>query len=235
MMNRLPLAFCLLLVFLTGALHAQTRLEQVVDPIISKIEWYGVKKKPSSLFVHFDKNIYTSSEHVWFTAYLLTSKNNINEHHTLAVSVIRNEDSVVLSDQKYIMANGLSFGHFAMPDTLAPGDYTFLVFTNVLSGNDPAASFTQAITVKSATQANFTATLKLADKIIPGSDSAKLSFKAFAKDIHTLASFTEVSYTLAGRQKNFKTDLFGDASFTVPLKGLDLRNNRLKLKASFKK
>jgi hypothetical protein len=235
MMNRLTLSFCLAFISLTGALHAQTGPVQVLDAIVSKIEWYGVKKKAPNLFVHFDKNIYTSSEPVWFTAYLLASKNEINEHTTVAVSVIRNEDSTVVSDQKYVMVNGLGFGHFAMPDTLSPGDYTFLVFTNVLSDNSPAASFIQPITVKSATQANFTATLKLADKIIPGSDSAKLSFKAFAKDIHTLASFTDVTYTLGGQQKHFKTDMFGDASFSVPLKGLNVRNNRLRLKASFNK
>ncbi|NCI49922.1 hypothetical protein GWC95_08315 [Sediminibacterium roseum] len=233
-MIRYALCFCFVF-FCTVVLRAQSKLEQVVDPIAAKMEWYGVKKKSAGLFVHFDKNIYTPSENVWFTAYLLSSKTGADANHTFAVALVRNEDSAVMKDEKFVMANGLGFGHFRMPDTLSPGNYSLLAFTNALWNGRPEACFIQPITIKTSVQSGFTATLKLADKIRAGSDSAAVFFKASAKDIRTLASGTQVTYTLGDRETSFKTDLFGAAHFRVPLKGIDRSNNRLRLKAVFNK
>jgi hypothetical protein len=233
-MNRALLCILLLLIVCGNNLHAQLSTAQLTDTLAAKMEWYGMKKKTSNLFVHFDKNIYTTSEQVWFTAYLLVAKPGSPTSHTIAVALIRNDDSAVLVDHKFIMENGLGFGNFTMPDTLQPGNYSLIAFTNALWDGKPVASFVQPITIKAAAPSGFMATLKLAEKIVPGSDSAKIAFKASAKDIRTLASATEVFYTLGKQQGRFKTDMFGAAVFSVPLKGIDEGNNRLRLKASFK-
>lgn len=212
-------------------------MSEITEPLAQKMEWNGAKKKPSVLFVHFDKNIYTSNEHVWFTAYLLSTKVPFTEHHTLAVSLVRDDDSTVLTTEKFVMVNARAFGHMVLPDSLLPGNYTLLACTNVLADGQPMSSFVQPITIKSAIEPGFIASLKMAEKILPGIDSVKLTFKAFAKDIHTLTSYTDISYTLGNGNKQvngrLKTDIYGEATFKVPVKQLDISNNRLRLKATF--
>lgn len=231
-MIRTLLCFYLLL-FGCGILHAQQKADQVIEPIAAKMEWYQAKKKPATLFVHFDKNIYAPGEYVWFTAYLLASQARAGTHHTLAVALLRNDDSAALTDHKFVMSNGLGFGHLQLPDTLRAGNYSLVAFTNALWNGKPETYFIQPITIKTQSQSIFTATLKLAEKTAAG-DSATLAFKASAKDIRTLASFTEVSYSLGGVQKKLKTDMYGTALFKVPLTQTDTSINRLRLKAVFR-
>lgn len=219
-------------------LHAQKVLN-IPDAVVQKMKWYGTKTNPSVLFVHFDKNIYTSNEKIWFTAYLLKAKQRLDAHHTLAVSLIRNDDSAVLSDEKFMMVKGLSFGQVVLPDSLAPGHYSLLVYTNLLANGKPAASFLQPITIKSEAEPGFSASLKLAEKINENSDSVQLSFKASVKDIRTLVSHADISYTLGSGpgqvKKKLKTDEYGAIDFKVPVKQPGAGNNRLRLQASFKK
>lgn len=232
----LPSLFFLCVSF-SGPLHAQ-KILAVTDSIAQKMEWYGVKKKPSSLFVHFDKNIYTSNEYVWFTAYLIEAKSGLAEHHTLVVSLVRNDDSSVITHEKFVMGKGLSYGQLLLPDSLAPGHYSLVAYTNLLADGQTVTSFLQPITIKSDAEPGFIASLKLAEKINADSDSVKLVFKASSKDIHTLVSYADINYSLGNGAKalkgKLKTDVYGGLDFKVPVKQLDAGNNRLRLQASFK-
>ncbi|MEO8174815.1 MAG: hypothetical protein ABI581_17085, partial [Sediminibacterium sp.] len=83
----------------------------------------------------------------------------------------------------------------------------------------------------------FTASIRILDKIIPGSDSVTLGFKAVAKDIFTLPSNTLVTYTLGDGDKQIKgkltTDVYGGVTFKLPVKQLDVTHNKLRLRADF--
>lgn len=236
-MNRPPLYLLLLFFLISSFLQAQ-KMELIADSIAQKMEWYGLKKNSPVLFVHFDKNIYTSREKIWFTAYLLSAAEKDSAHHTLVVNIIRNEDSTVLAHQKFVLVNGLSFGNMTMPDSLLPGNYSFLVHTNLVVNEKPVVSFVQPITVKSDVEPGFTASIKMAEKINPQKDSVKLVFKASSKDIHTLISFADVVYTVGDGKTQLsgklKTDIYGEVYFTVPLRKASV-SNRLHVKAKYKK
>lgn len=238
-MRKMPGLLLLIFLIVESANLSAQQIEAVTAPIIQKMEWYGAKQKSPFLFVHFDKNIYTNSEHVWFTAYLMNSSLAMDAYNTLSVNLIKNDDSTVVAEQKFVMEKGLSFGHMLMPDSIPPGDYSFLVYTNLFVNDRPVVSFVQPVTLKSSTDAGYIASIKLAETILPQADSAKLVFKAFSKDILTLVSFADVSYTLGrgrGQVKGkFKTDIYGEAKFAVPLRSMDASNNRLRLQSTFKK
>lgn len=231
MFRCVPTVF-LALCFLCTALRAQNRFQRVTDSITTQIDNYSAANKDELLFVHFDKNIYTSNEAVWFTGYLLAAKQP-GMHNTLAVSLVRQDDSAVLYTQKFVMADGFAYGNFNMPDSLQAGNYYLLAVTNVLVNEDPVARFVQPVTIKSTQEPKFTAMVKLAQKVLPGDDSATIQFKAFAKDIKVLASNTEVSYTLNNLRRTIKTNFSGDASFRVPVKNLTPASNLLRVRSRF--
>lgn len=204
--------------------------KKLLDSIAEKIEWVGLQKRSSTLFVHFDKNIYSNSESVWFTAYI-TKTNTINLHHTLAVALVRNDDRSVLAAGKYVMEREMAFGNLFLPDSLPTGNYSLVCYTNQLVNGYPAALFVQPITIRSNDAAGFIAKLSLTDSIKPGMDSVSVLIKAYTKDV-TLVKGGLVKYFIGDREHplrsgSLKTDNFGEATINIPLKLITPANNML--------
>lgn len=222
---------CILLFFVTSY-HFQLygQADKVTDSIIQKMYWYALQHPSSKLFVHFDKNIYTNSENVWLTGYMLKRDTNDN-HNTLSVAVIRNDDWSVLTTSKFVMNHDFAFGSFYLPDSLPIGNYSFVCYTNQLVNGYPAALFVQPITIKTANVAGFVANLSLLDSITPNMDSATALLKAYTADV-SLMKGVAVNYFIGDRSHPFKsgtikTDKFGEARISIPLKQISAANNVL--------
>ncbi|MCO5945638.1 hypothetical protein [Mucilaginibacter flavidus] len=134
-----------------------------IDSLTSKIISYGKKSAPSSLFTCFDKTIYVNNESVWFTAYLLNYSKQAYGPTMLSAILINDQIGSIALDQKFEMANGLAFGHAIIPDSIPPGDYSFITYTNILANGIPKDVFIQPISTKSAAETPFFASLKLID------------------------------------------------------------------------
>lgn len=145
MLSRLLIFLLLLLVF-----DAQAQ-QQKLDSVALNLNHYGYQAKQSCLFVHFDKNIYTNNDQVWFTAYLLNAAARSDQYHTLYVSLVSNTDSSVVLQEKFLIDRGVAFGDILLPDSLLSGNYRFVVNTNIKINGKYDAEFIQPITVKSST------------------------------------------------------------------------------------
>lgn len=77
------------------------------DPLTERFLFYSKSTNTTNLFVHFDKNVYSSNETVWFTGYLITTS-NISRHKLMSVSLIKNDDQKVVLEDRFLMQNGLS-------------------------------------------------------------------------------------------------------------------------------
>lgn len=145
MLSRILIPVLLLLVF-----DAQAQQQQL-DSVAISLGRYGYQAKQSCLFVHFDKNIYTNNDQVWFTAYLLNAAARSNQYHTLYISLVSNADSSVVLQEKFLIDRGVAFGDILLPDSLLSGNYRFVVNTNIKLNGKYDAEFIQPITVKSST------------------------------------------------------------------------------------
>jgi hypothetical protein len=162
-----------LLLFNTA--QAQSKLSD--EAFLEKLVLYRNNDPSGLLFVHTDKTLYTTNEDLWFSAYILKNgAASIESHQILSLALIRESDRSVYLQEKYIMVAGLAFGSLALPDTIPPGNYHLIASTNVLGPDSiPLAVFTQALTIKSITQQDFTATLSLLDTVVTdGAVRAKL-------------------------------------------------------------
>src|SRR5436309_1195025 len=81
-----------------------------IDSLIAKIGLYGNKNTSATLFTCFDKTAYVNNENVWFTAYLLNYSSLKHEPTILSAILVNDQTGSIALDQKYDMANGLSFG-----------------------------------------------------------------------------------------------------------------------------
>jgi len=137
-----------LLVLLCVSAKAQ---DHQLDSVATNLNNYGLSTAQSSLFVHFDKNVYTNNDQVWFTAYLLRAVTDMKAYHTLYLSLVNNRDSSVVYQGKFLMDKGFCYGALNLPDSLQSGEYRFVANTNITLNGKPDAEFIQPVTIKSTT------------------------------------------------------------------------------------
>jgi hypothetical protein len=151
----------LLLLLLCGKVSAQSN-SAVLDSIIKHADYYRLKKANQLMFVHLDKTVYVNNDVVWFAAYLLdVAAKDLPRHQVLSTALVNNNNQKVAAQGRFIMQMGLSYGDFTLPDTIPPGHYSFIAYTNRMIAGKPEISFVQPITVKSATEAAFNVELVL--------------------------------------------------------------------------
>lgn len=85
----------------------------------------------TQLYLHADKSVYVHNENIWFTAYILNSPHDLPENHTLYVCLSNRATHGVVASEKFIMQNGLAAGYMFLPDSISPGDYDLLAYTNM--------------------------------------------------------------------------------------------------------
>ncbi|MGI4751883.1 MAG: hypothetical protein ACRYFB_14720 [Janthinobacterium lividum] len=193
---------------------------QLQDSLKNKLNIYRQIHPSTTLFAHFDKTIYTNNENVWFTAYLLNTT-QLNQHSVLAVSLVNDIDHSIISQQKFVMADGIGFGNVFLPDSVAPGNYTFMLSTNRLNNKQPEAVFTQPITVKNTNTTDFTATLTIADS--SNYDKAKpqkVTLSVIGSNYLPVAN-AAINYQITGKNGitlsgKSKTDKAGTYIFVLP-------------------
>jgi hypothetical protein len=151
-----------LLVLNFSSLKAQNA-NSFADSVTGMLYRYGVTKSQSVLFTCFDKTVYVNNENVWFTSYLLNYDKKLNNPSILSIILVNDYDRSIALERKFIMSNGLSFGHVIIPDTIPPGNYSFITYSNLVSDKGPKDIFIQPITIKSASDEPFNASLKLID------------------------------------------------------------------------
>lgn len=207
--NVLLIAF---LCFFIRTAFAQTPAS-IIDTINRKIELYGIKHSSSVLFSHFDKNIYIPNEDVWFTTYLLNYNKLTNDPSILTAILIKNSDKKIVLERHFVMHGGLSFGHLNIPGNIAPGDYCFIVYTNILKENVPLDYFTQPVTIKAASRPGFNFTVK--DTINNINNGNRLLVHVTRRDAspvpHALVTITVDTMLFKG-----ETDHSGNYTTAVP-------------------
>ncbi len=154
----------------------------VISQLAKKMTFYGVKKSPPGLFCHFDKTIYTENESVWFTAYLLNYDKRSNAPGVLAIALVNSTDNSIIFSRQFVMNKALAFGHLFIPASIAPGNYFFLIYTNVLVNGIPRDVFSQSISIKSTMKPNLQALLTV-DTTLPANHGfRKVVLKVTLKD-----------------------------------------------------
>ncbi len=224
-----------ILIMLLIASYSKAQEHGAGDDFILKMHYYNLQKPYAALFVHFDKTVYTNNESVWFTGYILKG-NPAKIYNTLSIALLNNADSTVAAEEKFVMANGLSFGNILLPDSLPPGNYSLIAYTNQLINGIPEDVFIQPVTIKTVTDANFTALLKITDTAQARTDSVRMLLKATTKDGRVLTG-AEVIYTIGkGKQViasgKTKTNAFGEHVFVVPAAKITAANNLLQVQVT---
>jgi hypothetical protein len=170
------------------------------------------------LYLHTDKNLYTNNEEIWFSAYLLNSgSEGIDQHKFLLVSLAREDDNKIILYSKFILQDGVGNGNLHLPDTIAPGNYKLVAYTNLVNKqNTPLDVFTQHLVVRSVDAEAITANMMLTDTLADSNGNYHIHLFALPKRIDKKLK-PLVTYHLSGdSSKVVKQDMLGKYEIIVP-------------------
>ncbi len=226
-----------LLLFSCQTSPAQNSNKTVPDSLVKKFTWYNLKNQNGVLYAHFDKTVYTNNENVWFTAYLLNAGDK-KTNDVLSALLVKDDDHTIAMAEKFVMGQGIALGNLFLPDTIPPGDYSFLLYTNDVSQEKPANIFVQPITIKNTAETSFTASLDLLDTTRSPVDSKRrVLLVTNAKKIIAGAA---VSYFVGSKLRPLmsgkgKTDKSGQYLFNIPVAGIAPGNNTVEAQITYGK
>ncbi|WP_129715656.1 hypothetical protein [Pedobacter sp. SYP-B3415] len=185
------------------------------NPVDKQLEWYAKANPAAPIFVHFDKNVYSGNETAWFTAYLFGPLRD--QHEVLCMSLIRDWDSSLVLQQKFITGRGLAFGQIQLPDSLAGGNYRFIAFTDHIYKGEPRAIFIQPVTIKTGHQLPLNARLVLEKPSDTLLNTAQLRLAVTSGDYRLLDKPVDVLYSYGNIQKKTRSDIAGQLVMQIPL------------------
>ncbi|MEO5682342.1 MAG: hypothetical protein ABIQ88_06850 [Chitinophagaceae bacterium] len=183
-----------------------------------KINQYNVAHPKQVLFIQTDKTLYTNNETVWFAAYLLQDiKDNLLKADILTVAVVEESSRKTAIQKKYLLENGLCPGSLLLPDSIMPGNYELLAFTNLVNkAGAPLAVFRQPMTIKSTKSLPFSTNFTM-DTLFT-QDTLRIDVKVVLPGVGTgLASFASIDYHLQQEQPvTLKLDVYGRGRILMP-------------------
>lgn len=205
--------------------------DKKLDSIALNINRYALKNAESSLFVHFDKNVYTNNDQVWFTGYLLKTITNLDQYHTLYLSLINNKDSSIVLQDKFLIDKGFAFGALTLPDSIPGGSYRFVANTNIKKNDKPDGEFIQAITIKSTTVNPLIASISVFKMYDEQTKNGTALLKILSSDNHFVEG-AEIKYQI-GKDKQLlqtgtaKSSVIGELMIDYPADKVTAANNLL--------
>ncbi|KQM69482.1 hypothetical protein ASE74_05705 [Pedobacter sp. Leaf216] len=221
-----------ILLFLAFVFFVKAKAQdRKLDSIALNLDRYASKTATSELFVHFDKNVYTNNDQVWFTGYLLKTITGIDGYHTLYLSLINNQDSSIVIQQKFLIDKGFALGALTLPDSLPSGAYRFVANTNIKINNQPDGAFIQPITIKSTTVNALTANLSIFKAYDEETKNGTALLKVLSSD-NRFVEGAEVKYQIGGDKERLQTgvaksSVIGELMISYPAQKITSANNLL--------
>jgi len=123
--------------------------------IFAKLKSYSKNHIVEKAYLHFDKPYYAAGDTIYFKAYVTVG----NEHQLSALSgilhaeLISNTNNRILQSENLEITSGVTWGDFALPDTLPKGTYRVRAYTRWMRNNGEPGFFEQTIPV-AAVRAN---------------------------------------------------------------------------------
>jgi hypothetical protein len=219
---------CLLL--LSGFAKAQ---HHELDSVAVNLRQYGLNTVRSGLFVHFDKNIYTNNDQVWFTGYLLSTVAKVEQYHTLYLSLVNNADTSIVLQEKFLIEQGVSFGSLVLPDSLPSGDYRFVAHTNMKFGDQFDAEFTQQVSIRSTTISPLIANISVFKTYDERTKRGTALLQVLTGDNHFVEN-AEITYAIGNTRQAIasgkaKSSIIGELMIDYPAEQITKENNLLKI------
>lgn len=216
--------------FCSGSVLAQN---QELDSVAYNLQRNNLNAPRSSLFIHFDKNIYTNNDQVWFTGYLLNTVAEADRYHTLYLSLINNADTSIVLAEKFLIKEGIAFGSLVLPDSLPCGEYRFVAHTNMKINDQFDGAFSQQITIKSTTSNPLLANVSIFKTFDEQTKNGTVLLQILSFN-NRFVENAEISYQIGNADQTIstgkaKSSVIGELMINYPAQQITKENNLLRI------
>ena len=122
----------------------------VVKNITGKLKNYSADHITERAYLHFDKPYYAAGDTIYFKAYITSGeKHELSEISGVLNVELVNADNKVDQSIKMPIIDGVCWGDFALPDTMAKGSYRVRAYTRWMFNVGDDRYFDQAVPIGS--------------------------------------------------------------------------------------
>jgi len=134
---------------LSNTSFAQTNFDEMVTGIAA----YNSHHLQEKVYLHTDRSYYLCGEILWFKAYVEDARNNepLSVSKVVYAELLNSSHDPVLQ-AKIDIKNGNGNGSFALPLSLASGNYELRAYTNWMKNDSAYYFFRKVITIVNTTQ-----------------------------------------------------------------------------------
>jgi len=126
----------------------------VLQNIVSKLKTLSTDHIIEKAYLHFDKPYYAAGDTMYFKAYVtLGERHDLSKISGILYVDLVNPQNVIASSVKLQLVDGVGWGDFALPGTLAKGNYRIRAYTKYME-NDPDYFFDQVFPIGSTNNTN---------------------------------------------------------------------------------
>lgn len=124
------------------------RQDDPLTKILLQIEKYRLQYPQEKVHLHLDKPYYAIGDNIWFKAYVVNAeKNELSDLSKILYVELINENDSVKQALTLPLQLGLTWGDFALSDSLKEGNYRIRAYTNWMRNFDEAYFFDKTITI----------------------------------------------------------------------------------------
>ena len=136
---------------LMSAHLASAQTANTLDQTLIGLQKLAAERPFEKAYLQLDKSYYGAGDTIWFKAYIMIGQ----QHRLSAISGVLNVDLInqkneIIRSIKLPIANGVTRGDFALPDTLQEGSYRVRAYTNWMRNSGPEYFFDKTITIVNA-------------------------------------------------------------------------------------
>jgi len=192
----------------------------VAQRIQFTLEEIAKQHAATEMYLHLDKTVYDHNENIWFAAYLLRSAADVDDHQTLYVFLKDKQRKQKIASQQFVMRSGYGAGYLFIADSIPPGSYKLVAYTNVYLRDQNPVVFEQDITIRpyaASFAVNYSESRNKVSK-----DSVYINFEV-KNEKGLYAAGATVSYQLTSEEKNIasgkqKVNDYGELIVGLPLR-----------------
>ena len=186
--------------------------KDTVGAVLDKMKRFLTAHQTEKAYLQFDKPCYAAGDTIYFKAYLASGE----RHEPSAISGVLHveligPDSKVGQSIKLQVAHGVAWGDFALPDTLAPGNYRVRAYTRWMLNDGAGAFFEETLPVGSLRHTIAPGNARIPENAVPGSRAGLKADISFLPEGGTMVN---------GIRSKVAFKAVGAGGLGVPVKGV---------------
>ena len=167
----------------------------MLETVVKKLHAFHSRNPQEKLYVQFDKPFYAAGDSIWFKAYLVeASLHSLDSQSRVMYVELLNAGNTILQ-RKILYTNGVSFGEFALPDTLQEGKYLIRAYTNYMRNAGEDFFFKKELSILNPAPAFASQT----QPVMENPDSIDLQFFPEGGELVAFGKFNRIAFKATGQ------------------------------------